>query len=215
MKRIAHFAVKSLLRVGTLACAFGALSVALVGGPPAAAQTATNSATAEAKLATVSFHGETYFHRWSQNGQHEFTPSGQADLKRWKDMVTVRVFEQVTNEAQFTGMVRATVANYKKVGVINRVMERPKKTPDGVDEVVVVATLRAGNIIEFVAARFLMRDGVGTLYVASHREYTDDQGIDSTLEGDYVKNKLGRVVNALAVWDGAPALDALRALPRS
>jgi hypothetical protein len=60
-----------------------------------------------------------------------------------------------------------------------------------------------------------MRDSVGTLYVASHREYMDDQGIDSTLDGDYAKNKLGRVVNALAVWDGAPTLDALRALPRN
>jgi hypothetical protein len=212
MKRIPHFAIASFLR---LCATVFALSVAFTGAPTAVAQQVSNNAAAEAKLATVSFHGETYFHRWSQNGQHEFTPSGQADLKRWKDMVTVRVFEQVGNEAQFNGMVRATVANYKKVGVINRVMERPKKTPDGVDEVVVVATLRAGDIIEFVAARFLMRDGVGTLFVASHREYMDDQGIESALAGDYGKNKLAGVVNALAVWEGAPTLEALRAMPRS
>jgi hypothetical protein len=215
MKSVPQFAIASLLRLCAAAYALAGLSAVMVGASNAAAQIAANDATAEAKLATVSFNGETYFHRWSQNGQHEFTPSGQADLKRWKDMLTVRVFEQVNNEAQFTGMVRATVANYKKVGVINRVMERPKKTPEGVDEVVIVATLRAGDIIEFVAARFLMRDGVGTLFVASHREYMDRQGIDAALAGDYAKNKQAGVVNALAVWDGAPTLEALQALPRS
>ena len=34
-----------------------------------------------------------YIHRWSNAGQHEFTPANDADLERWRDMVTVNVHE--------------------------------------------------------------------------------------------------------------------------
>jgi hypothetical protein len=29
------------------------------------------------------FGGVDYFHRWSKNSQHEFTPAGQEDLEKW------------------------------------------------------------------------------------------------------------------------------------
>ena len=36
--------------------------------------------------------GVGYFHRWSQNDQHEFTPTGQDDLDKWSDMITINVY---------------------------------------------------------------------------------------------------------------------------
>jgi hypothetical protein len=33
--------------------------------------------------------GVAYEHRWSQAGQNEFTPAGQEDLERWRDMLTL------------------------------------------------------------------------------------------------------------------------------
>jgi hypothetical protein len=32
-----------------------------------------------------------YFHRWSQNDQHEITPECQEDLEKWLDMITMNV----------------------------------------------------------------------------------------------------------------------------
>ena len=53
----------------------------------AAAHTAANT---EGKVA-FGFGGVGYFHRWSDNDQHEFTPTGQDDLQKWTDMITINV----------------------------------------------------------------------------------------------------------------------------
>jgi len=43
------------------------------------------------KLAFV-FRSAGYWHRWSNNDQHEFTPRGQDDLQKWSDMVTINLY---------------------------------------------------------------------------------------------------------------------------
>jgi hypothetical protein len=56
--------------------------------------TVMQSAGADAKAA-FTFRDVGYFHRWSQNTQHEFTPAGQEDLKKWADMVTLNAYTHV------------------------------------------------------------------------------------------------------------------------
>ncbi len=41
------------------------------------------------------FRDVGYFHRWSQNDQHEFTPEGQQDLDKWSDMITANAYPDV------------------------------------------------------------------------------------------------------------------------
>jgi hypothetical protein len=49
---------------------------------------------------TLSFRGVDYLHRWSKDGQNEFTPKGQEDLHKWQDMITINVHEAVVNGDQ-------------------------------------------------------------------------------------------------------------------
>jgi hypothetical protein len=57
----------------------------------AAAEDRRSHATTADKPAFM-FGGVGYFHRWSQNDQHEFTPTGQDDLEKWSDMITINVY---------------------------------------------------------------------------------------------------------------------------
>jgi hypothetical protein len=52
-------------------------------------------ATADAKPTFV-FGSVGYFHRWSDNDQHEFTPTSQNDLQKWTDMITINVMRTRT-----------------------------------------------------------------------------------------------------------------------
>src|SRR5262249_740372 len=53
-----------------------------------AADTAANR---EAKAASA-FGGVSYFQRWAQDAQCEFTPTGQKNLEEWSDMITFNVY---------------------------------------------------------------------------------------------------------------------------
>ena len=52
---------------------------------------ADTAATTEAKAAFV-FGGVSYFQRWAQDDQCEFTPTGQENLEKWSDMITINVY---------------------------------------------------------------------------------------------------------------------------
>ena len=54
---------------------------------------AASQAASAAEPAFV-FRGVSYFHRWSQKEQHEFTPEKQEDLKKWSDMMTVNGYPE-------------------------------------------------------------------------------------------------------------------------
>ena len=47
-----------------------------------------------AKAAFV-FRETSYWHRWSKNDQHEYTPKGQEDLQQWVDMITINRYPDV------------------------------------------------------------------------------------------------------------------------
>lgn len=50
---------------------------------------------APAEKPTFVFREVGYFHRWSKNDQHEFTPEKQEDLEKWADMITINGYPQV------------------------------------------------------------------------------------------------------------------------
>jgi hypothetical protein len=65
------------------------------------------------KAAAFSFSGVPYFHRFSEGGQHEYTPSGQEDLKAWKDMVTIHHYPGVKDGEALAAAANAVLGNYK------------------------------------------------------------------------------------------------------
>jgi len=59
---------------------------------------ADTAATTEAKAAFV-FGGVSYFQRWAQDDQCEFTPTGQENLEKWSDIIftSSSVFQGIGN----------------------------------------------------------------------------------------------------------------------
>jgi hypothetical protein len=76
---------RSRLAHGLIAAAF----LSLGSNASFAADEPTKSDQKTAK--TLSFRGVDYLHRWSKDGQNEFTPKGQEDLNKWQDMITINV----------------------------------------------------------------------------------------------------------------------------
>ena len=60
--------------------------------------------------------GVGYFHRWSQNDQHEFTPTGQDDLEKWSDMITINVYPTAHDGDALAVKANAVLENYKSHG---------------------------------------------------------------------------------------------------
>ena len=59
------------------------------------------------------FRSASYWHRWSNNDQHEFTPRGQEDLQKWSDMVTINLYPDVRDGAALATTASAVLENYK------------------------------------------------------------------------------------------------------
>jgi len=72
----------------------------------------TRTGAAAAKPAFV-FAGTDYFHRWSQNDQHEFTPENQENLDKWADMITINVYQSAHDGDALAAKANAVLENYK------------------------------------------------------------------------------------------------------
>jgi hypothetical protein len=93
------------------------------------------------------FRSAAYWHRWSQNDQHEFTPRGQEDLQKWTDMITVLKTDSIP------------------------------RTPDRPAEHYIAVVFGQPNFIEAAFARFkLVEGGTGCSIVYSHRIYGEKIG---------------------------------------
>ena len=72
----------------------------------------SDAAGPPAKRAFV-FRDVGYFHRWSKNDQHEFTPENQEDLNKWSDMMTVNGYPDVGDGERLAATANAVLENYK------------------------------------------------------------------------------------------------------
>ena len=159
---------------------------------------------------TLSFRGVDYLHRWSKDGQNEFTPKGQEDLHKWQDMITINVHEAVVNGDQLADLANRVLANYQRVGKILRTDSKPR-TLRREAEHLAVALLRTPTFLEAAFARFVLVDGVGYVIVYSHRIY----GQEAAKIGEWVQANGPSVETTLMAWEGMPALAALKRLPQS
>ena len=165
----------------------------------------------QAKATTLSFGGNTYVHRWSKDGQNEYTPPSDPDLDRWRDMVTVNVNESVRNGDQLATMANSILANYEKHGKIVRTDSRPR-TPHRAAEHLIVALLGDATLLEAAFARILLIDDVGVVVVYSHRVYGKDAAAPI---GEWLQTNGPGIERTLMTWDKIPSPAALKQLPQS
>jgi hypothetical protein len=159
----------------------------------------------------ITFRGTDYVHRWSRNGQNEFTPAGEGDLARWRDMVTINVHENVGNGEQLAEVANSVLANYQSHGKIVRTDSKPR-TQQRPAEHLIVAVLGDPAVLEAAFARFLLVDGNGLVVVYSHRVYGQSAG---PAMSDWLQANGPTIEKALMGWAGLPSVADLRRLPQS
>jgi hypothetical protein len=172
---------------------FVGISVALAAqplSPPVAAE----------KPAFV-FRGAAYWHRWSQNDQHEFTPRGQEDLEKWSDMVTINLYPDARTGDALAATANAVLENYKnhqarvlKTDSVPRTSNRPA-------EHYIAVVFGQPNFIEAAFARFKLVNGAGCSIVYSHRIYGEKVGDQMSA---WLNANGPAIEKALMGWSGVP-----------
>jgi hypothetical protein len=161
--------------------------------------------------ARISFNGTDYSHRWSRDGQSEYTPQGEEDLSAWTSMVTIVVHDWARNGDQVAELANRVLGNYQARGKILRTDSRPRTTGREAEHFA-AAVLGSPGYLEAAFARMLLAEGRGVVIVYSRRFY-------GTAVGDQMSAWLGKngaaVEKALMGWKGLPSLAALTALPQA
>lgn len=160
---------------------------------------------------TLTFRGKEYEHRWSKNGQSEFTPNGETDLGAWIDMVTIDVHDSVSTGDQLADVANTTLGNYKHFGKVLLTDSMPR-TANHPAEHLVIAVLGTSTFLEATFARCRLVDGVGTVIVYSHRTY--GEAARQEMNG-WLKSNGDEVKNDLMAWSSMPRPGALKRLPQS
>jgi len=168
-------------------------------------------AQAQAPATAITFDGKAFVHRWSKQGQHEFTPTGEDDLARWREMVTIDVHNRVSTGGELADVANRVLANYQRHGKIVRTDSRPR-TPEHPAEHFVAAMLAGQSLFEATFARFMLVDGVGAVVVYSRRFYGSEAAADVA---DWVRAHGPTVEHTLMAWNGMPSIRALNGLPES
>ncbi len=172
------------------------------GAPPEAAKPkAKAGGNSGGKPAPLTFAETKYFHRWSKDHQHEFTPEGQEDLQRWKDMVTINYYPQAKDGDGLAATANSVLENYKSHKALVVKTSSVPRTPERPAEYLIVVMFPQPDFIEAVFAKFKLVGGTaGAAAIYSHREY--GQKIGDTMSA-WLQQKGPAIEKALM---GAPEL---------
>jgi hypothetical protein len=143
-----------------------------------------------------------YFHRWSKNDQHEFTPEKQKDLNKWSDMITVNGYPNASDGEGLAAMANAVLENYKKHQAKVLKTHSVPRTPDRPAEHFIAVAFTRPNFIEIAFARFKLVEGKGFSFVYSHRIY--GEGIGDPMSA-WLSANGEEVEKALLEWSSMPA----------
>ncbi|HSV55157.1 MAG TPA: hypothetical protein VLJ57_23735 [Burkholderiaceae bacterium] len=156
----------------------------------------------------LTFRGVGFMHRWSNQGQHEFTPQGEDDLAAWRNMVTLNVHASVVRGEQLAEVANQVLGNYQRHGKILQTRSQPR-TAERPAEHLIVAVLGNPQLLEAVFARCLLHEGLGFVVVVSHRVYGKAAGPEMS---DWLKANGPAVEQALMNWalPGAASVKGLR-----
>jgi hypothetical protein len=149
-----------------------------------------------------SFAGLTYYPRWAQGDQHEFTPKNQDDLKKWIDMMTLIVYPKVTDGEGLAATANTVLGNYKAAKALVLKTDSAPRTESKPAEHLIVVLFGRPEFVEVAFARLRLQKGVGTAAVYSHRVYGKKAG--ETMSA-WLKKSGASTEKALLAWDALPA----------
>lgn len=157
----------------------------------------------EKNAAAFTFADISYFHRYTINDQHEYTPTGQADLNAWADMVTINWYRKAKNGEALAAVANGVLGNYKAYqGTVVRTNSVPR-TKDKPAEHLIVVAFRKPTFTEVAFARFKMHGGIGSAVVYSHRVYGKNAWEETNKW--LVKNGPG-LEKTLMAWNAMPKI---------
>ena len=160
-----------------------------------------DSAEAAPRKPSIKFRNIEYFHRWSKDTQHEYTPKGQQDLKKWSDMVTLHTYPKAKDGEALAEMANSTLSNYKAAkGIIIKTSSVAKTATRPAEHLIVVVFGRP-DFLEAAFARFRMHNGVGTSVIYSHRIYGKKAG---NAMSTWLKSNGAKIEADLMKWNGMP-----------
>lgn len=153
------------------------------------------------------FRDAGYFHRWSKNNQHEFTPEKQEDLNKWSDMITVNAYPDVGDGERLAATANAVLENYKSHQAKVLKTRSLPRTADGPAEHLIAVVFTRPNFIEVAFARFKLVDGKGCSFVYSHRVYGEKIGDQMSA---WLSANGEDIEKALMEWSSMPSPTLLR-----
>src|SRR6185369_3432447 len=155
----------------------------------------------DAKNPAFTFAEVDYFHRFTKDNQHEYTPDGQEDLKTWKDMVTINYYPKAKDGEGLAATAEAVLGNYtaNKARILRT--DSVPRTKDKPAEHLIVAVFGRPEFLEVTFARFKMHDGVGTAAIYSHRIYGKQAGDEMS---DWLEKNGPTFEKNLMKWDVMP-----------
>jgi len=172
---------------------------------------ATGKAATEGKAA-FALGSAAYFHRWSGNEQHEFTPTGQDDLQKWTDMITVNVYPGAHDGDALAVKANAVLENYKSHGARVLRTDSLPRTPDRPAGHFIAVVFGRPDFLEAAFARFKLVEGVGCSIVYSHRIYGAKVGDQMS---KWLNDNGPKMEKTLMDWKDSPSPASLGQLPRT
>jgi hypothetical protein len=154
-----------------------------------------------AKKPAFVFRNAAYWHRWSKNDQHEFTPHGQEDLQKWSDIVTINLYPDAHDGDALAATANAVLENYKSHKAMVLKTDSVPRTPDRPAEHYIAVVFGQPNFIEAAFARFKLVDGAGRSIVYSHRIYGEKVGDQMSA---WLNGNGPAIEKALMGWSGVP-----------
>ena len=148
------------------------------------------------------FRQVSYFERWSNENQREFTPENQEDLDHWTDMITINGYPGVDDNEKMAGAANAVLGRYRSSqGKILKTRSIPG-TKERPTEHFIAVMFGRPDFVEVAFAHFKLVDKEGHSFVYSHRLYGDDKSEKATA---WLKAEGDTVEKALMEWEGKVA----------
>ncbi|MEY2560467.1 MAG: hypothetical protein QOG51_882 [Verrucomicrobiota bacterium] len=166
----------------------------------------TPAIPSEAKPAFV-FRNAGYFHRWSKNDQHEFTPEKQEDLEKWSDMITVNRYPDVHDGDRLAQTANAVLENYEKHQAKVLKTNSLPRTGDRPAEHFIAVVFTQPAFIEVAFARIKLMDGTGCSFIYCHRFYGEKIGDQASA---WLEANGAEIEEALMGWSSMPSPASLR-----
>lgn len=157
------------------------------------------------KEPAFTFADVKYFHRFTKDDQHEYTPDGQEDLKKWSDMVTIHYYRKATDGEALAAIANAVLENYKAAKALVVKTGSVPRSKDNPAEHLIIVIFGRPEFIEVAFARFRMHKGVGTAVIYSHRKYGNKVGHEMSA---WLKNSGPFMEHSLMKWDAMPRIDS-------